>query len=280
MRRLTFYTLVALAVPATAAHAQDSIAFRWRGRVPRGQAIEVKGINGPVRAERASGDEVEVVAVRTGRRSDPESVRMVVVEHDDGVTVCAVYPDPPDRPGRWRNTDEDGNERRNECRPGDKGHMNVQDNDVRVDFTVRVPAGVDAILRTVNGSVRAESLASYVDAYTINGGITISTTADAQASTINGGITASLGADRWTGALDFRTLNGSIRIELPATVSARLRADCLNGGRITADWPLTLSERGSPMRRRRATATLGSGSGGGELWAQTMNGGIRVVRKE
>lgn len=276
MLKQTLTLAVLLALPTSAASAQDSSVFRWRGRVPRGQAIEVKGINGSVHAQPASGDEVEVIAVRTARRSDPESVQMIVLDHEDGVTICALYPDPPARRGRWH--DGDWN-KPNECAPGDSGHMNIQDNDVKVTFTVRVPAGVDAVLRTVNGSVRADSLRSYVDAYTINGGITISTTADAQASTINGGITASLGSARWNGSLDFRTLNGSIRIELPAEVSAELRAQSLNGGRISSDWPLSLREHGTAMRRRRATATLGR-SGGGELWAATMNGGIRVVKRE
>jgi len=276
MTKLTLTLFTALSLVTTVGLAQDTSDFRWRGRIERGKEIEIKGINGPVRAEPASGDEVEVVAVRSARRSDPESVRMVVIEHDDGVTICALYPDPPYRPGRWRNSDHD---RPNECVPGDGGNMSVQDNDVKVSFTVRVPAGVDAVLRTVNGSVRADSLRSYVDAYTVNGSIAISTTADAQASTINGGITASLGSARWKGSLDFRTLNGSIVIELPPDVSAELHAQSLNGGRITADWPLSRTERGSTMRRRRATATLGRG-GAGELWARTMNGGIRVVRRE
>jgi hypothetical protein len=67
-----------------------------------------------------------VTATKRGRRSDPGSVRIEVVEHGEGVTICAVYPD------------VDG--RRNECRAGDGGHMSTRDNDVNVHFTVRVPA--------------------------------------------------------------------------------------------------------------------------------------------
>ena len=110
-------------------------AFEWRGTVLQGSAIEIKGVNGEVTAEPSSGPEVEVTAVKTGRRSDPSGVRIEVVTHGDGVTVCAVYPDVDGRP--------------NECRPGDGGRMSTRDNDVNVAFTVKVPAGVRFVGRTV-----------------------------------------------------------------------------------------------------------------------------------
>src|SRR3954467_1290156 len=96
-----------------AAAAQD---FRWHGTIPQGQTIEIKGVNGDVRAEPSGSNEVEVVAEKRGRRDDPESVRIEVVPHSGGVTVCAVY---PARSGAQPN----------ECRPGDGGRMNVQNND-------------------------------------------------------------------------------------------------------------------------------------------------------
>ncbi len=45
--------------------------FRWRGRVAPGLSVEIKGINGDISAEAASGAEVEVVANRKAARSDP-----------------------------------------------------------------------------------------------------------------------------------------------------------------------------------------------------------------
>src|SRR5881409_2479929 len=152
-------------VPRAAA-AQDE--FHWKGKVAPGKAIEIKGVNGDVRAVAGSGD-VEVTAVKHARRSDPDEVKIAVVEHADGVTICAVYPSD----GRRENT----------CEAGDHGHMSTHDNDVAVDFTVRVPAGVRFVGRTVNGSVEAAHLASDVEANTVNGGIRISTSGFAQAGT-------------------------------------------------------------------------------------------------
>src|SRR3954470_4654817 len=73
--------------------------FHWTGRVTQGQAIEIKGINGDVRAEPSTGNEVEVTAIKLGRRSNPKEVEIRVLQHGGGVTICAVYPsNDPNRP--------------------------------------------------------------------------------------------------------------------------------------------------------------------------------------
>lgn len=72
--------------------------FSWHGRVPAGRTIEIHGINGHVRAQWTSGGEVEVHAEKYGRRSDPDLVQIEVIHHDDGVTICALYPSPKGRP--------------------------------------------------------------------------------------------------------------------------------------------------------------------------------------
>src|ERR1041385_8672560 len=87
--------------------------------------------------------------------------------------------------------------------------MNTHDNDVKVNFTVRVPAGVRFAGHTVNGEVEAANLAGDVDAQTVNGSIRVSTSGSAEASTVNGSITASMARAQWTDALEFRTGNRS-----------------------------------------------------------------------
>src|SRR5437762_2557265 len=129
-----------LALVPRAAGAQGE--FHWKGKVAPGKAIEIKGVNGDIRADAGSGD-VEVSAVKHARRSDPDEVKIEVVQHEDGVTICAVYPSD----GRRENT----------CEAGDDGHMNVRDNDVTVDFTVRVPAGVRFRGNTDRKSTRLNS---------------------------------------------------------------------------------------------------------------------------
>jgi hypothetical protein len=232
--------------------------FRWRGQVAAGRTVEVKGINGEVRAEPSTGNEVEVHAVKRGRRSDPRGVEIKVVEHEGGVTICAVYPSrDPDRP--------------NECQPGSRGRMSVRDNDVRVDFIVRVPAAANFIGRTVNGKIEALSLNGNIEAYTVNGSIDVSTAGFAQAHTVNGSINATIGNADWK-TLDFETVNGSINLTLPGATSTEVEAGTVNGS-ISTDFPLTV--QGS-ISRRKLSGTIGNG--GRELKLSTVNGGIRLRR--
>src|SRR5207247_9053653 len=182
-----------------------------------------------------SGD-VQVNAVKRARKSDPDEVKIEVVQHEGGVTICAVYPSD----GRRENT----------CEAGDDGHMNVRDNDVTVDFTVRVPAGVRFLGKTVNGEVDAAVGSSDVEATTVNGSIRISTTGYAEAQTVNGEIVASLGRATWSDALEVRTVNGGITIDLPAGVSTSVPAQAVHGALQTA---LPIMDRG-PLARRTLRA--------------------------
>ncbi len=164
---------VAGLIAAPALQAQD---FEWSGRLDAGKTIEIKGINGDVHAVRASGNDIEVTARKTeGRRGDADEVTFEVIEHDGGVTICAVYPDDPD-------------ERPNRCEPGRGGRMNTNDNNTQVDFEVRVPARVNFVGKTVNGDVRTDRLGGDAFAYTVNGGIEVAAEGVVEASTVNGSI--------------------------------------------------------------------------------------------
>jgi Putative adhesin len=248
-----------------AAHVAPAVAqdgqgeFRWHGALAAGRVIEIKGVNGSVVAEPSTGGEVEVVAVKRARRSDPESVHIDVVQHGDGVTICAVYPNVE---GREPNT----------CAPGDGGHMNTRDNDVSVNFTVRVPAGVRFTGRTVNGKVEAENMGADVDAATVNGSIRVSTNGIARAKTVNGSIAASMGRADWTGEMDLKTVNGGIDVSFPESLSATVEAKTLNG-EITSDFPLTVT---GSFNRHHLSGTVGGG--GRELRLETVNGSVQIHR--
>lgn len=260
--------LVALAGgTASLASAQTDTDFTWNGNISRGKSVEIKGVNGDVEAVLASGSRVEVVARKHARRSDVAVVRVEVIEHDGNVTLCAVYPTPT-RGYSSRSRRDSGP---NECRPGEEGRMNTDNNDVQVDFTVRVPQGVRFIGRTVNGRVDATSLKSDVEVYTVNGRIVVSTSGVASAETVNGSIDAAIGEVKGAEPLDFHTVNGSITLDLPKNSAAELRAEVMNGD-ITSDLPLTIQS--SRNRGRRITGSIGSG--GRTLYISTTNGSIRL----
>jgi hypothetical protein len=238
--------------------------FHWDGHVAPGQSIEIKGINGNIDAQPALGGELNVVAFKNARRSDPAAVNIQVVPHAKGVTICAVYPS--------NYSDQ------STCEPGNSRSRNqsatagVHNNDVQVNFTVRVPAGVEFVGRTINGEINATSLNGNVDTHTVNGSINISTTGFAQAKTVNGEINARLGDANWTDAVEFKTVNGGISLDLPQTLSTTLDADTFNGD-VTSDFPLTLPKLSS---RRHISGTIGNG--GRALILKTLNGSIRIRR--
>jgi hypothetical protein len=264
-RRRTAMRLRSLAMgvlaAAAATHAgglaaQEGEVYQWRGTLAPGKILEVKGVYGPVRAVPAGGATAEVRAEKSGWRSDPTEVRIEVVEHSDGVTVCAVYPSA----GR----------RENRCEPGPGGRSSVRKNDVRVEFHVGVPEGVAFVGRSVYGDVEADDLTGDAAGYTVNGSVRISTSGIAEAGTVNGSIRAAMGGWDPDRGLRFGTVNGSIELELPGDAGAEIDARWVNGG-LTAEPPLTL--RGS-IRNRRFQGTLGIG--GPPLELSTVNGGIRI----
>jgi hypothetical protein len=233
---LTFTLLSATFCAAGFATAQED--FRWQGTLAQGQTIEIRGVNGSVRALASEDGTVRVQATRSSRRSDPQSVRIEVIEHAEGVTICAVYPTP-------------ANARHpNECRPGGGG-SNVQDNDVQVDFVLRVPAGVRFAGHTVNGDVEAEGLRSDVRAAAVNGSVSVRTTGFVSQAT---------------------TVNGSVEIAVPAGLNAEFHGSTVNGS-IDSDFPIQVTGRFGP---RAARGTIGAG--GEEMRVSTVNGSIRLRR--
>jgi len=254
----THIALVALAASLSLPAAAED--FHWQGAVAKGKAIEIKGVNGRIDAVAGRGREVEVTATKRGRhRGRAEDVEIKVVEHADGVTICAVYP-------TW-------GKHRNECLPGDEGRLGAKDNDVEVSFEVKVPAGVRFVGRTVNGGIEATGMPANAEAHTVNGDVRIEAAGVAEGQTVNGEIRASLGRADWTGALRLNTVNGGIRLELPEGTNASVRAGTVNG-EISSDFPLTVQGRFS---RRHLDGTIGSG--GRQLELETVNGSIELKKK-
>lgn len=230
--------------------------FTWSGSVAQGDAIEIKGINGDIIATVASGNTVVVTARKEGQENDPAEVHVDVVTHDDGVTICAIYPDVPGQP-------------QNECAPGDDGHMSAQDNDVTVTFSVSVPAGVDFVGKTVNGAVNGVDIESDAFATTVNGNVTVSTTELATAMTVNGSLAVSIGLADWNRDLDFTAVNGDITVEVPSATNAEVRLTTANGT-ISSDFSLTQVAPGD------VRGVIGNG--GRFLHLTTVNGNVTLER--
>ena len=257
MNRITVAALmVAGLVPVL--HAQEP--FKWQGKLAAGKTIEIKGINGDVHASGGSGSDVTVTARKSARKSNPADVEIRVVEHEDGVTICAVYPSRKNKPA-------------NECAPGSHGHNDNDNNDTEVDFDVSVPKGVRFVGRSVNGSVNAESIAADAEGYTVNGDVRVTASGIVEATTVNGSIVATMGRSDWTNELEFNTVNGSVTLTFPGDLSTELDVKTVNGS-IDSDFPITISGKVTPQNLRGRV-----GQGGRDLSIETVNGSIRLRKR-
>jgi len=242
--------------------------FRWQGRLAPNQAIEIQNLKGNVRAEPASGDQVEVIAVKDGL-DDPAKLTIQVNEHEGGVTLCAIYPNQdPNRPYRCL-PNKIGKEQRVSANI-DGGGANLQFKsgggfsvsapearalngraslqfesggggeihltDVSVDFVVRVPKNVGFICFTVVGQVESKSLASDVTA---------------------------------------QSVIGDVMIELPSGGDARVQAESDLGG-IESHWPLAQKSRSD--LGQSAQGVIGGGQY--NLRLDTATGSIRLRRAQ
>jgi DUF4097 and DUF4098 domain-containing protein YvlB len=202
-----------------------------------------------------------VTAVKRWRRGDPEDVKIELTKVGSGqgdVLVCALWFDRTD-------CDEDGYRTRN-----DRDSWNNRNNDVSVEFNVRLPAGVKLVTSTVNGGLDIDGATSTVEASTVNGEIhAASTGGPVMASTVNGSIEVRM-REMGSESLEFSTVNGSITVYVPDAINAELDMRTVNG-RVSSDFPLTVRGRINPRHLR---ATLGRG--GQRLEFSTVNGSVEL----
>jgi len=256
LRRITV-----LAVLAAAAHLGAQQDFQWNGQLTTGQTLEIKGINGDIHAGPSSTTGAVVTAVKTARQSNPADVRIEVVPHGGGVTICAVYPSV-------------AGAEPNSCETGRESHSRTKNNDTSVRFDVQVPVGVALIARTVNGSIDGEGLNGDAEGNTVNGSVRLSTTGTASGGTVNGELALTMGRTDWRDGAKFSTVNGGITLRLPGFVNADVRASTLNGS-IESDFPITVTGRAD---RRHIEGTIGGG--GQPLTLSTVNGSVKLLRAQ
>jgi len=250
--------------------AQEPNPWSWRGTVAQGRTLEIRGVMGVIRAEPASGREVEVTAHKTAEDDDPDDVRIEVVQEGGDVTICAVYP------GRGNSCERGGGETR------------VRHSDVHVAFTVRVPSGIEFVGAMVSGDVYATGIAGDVELSSVSGDVTgtglggraelnsvsgdvdLETSAgEASARSVSGSVRATV-RGRGTTPLRFGSVSGDLTISLPRDLGADLEMSTVSG-ELSSDFAVTLGGR---FNRRRMNARIGDG--GRLLELSTVSGSIRI----
>lgn len=271
----------ARAAQPVAAEAAQQEDFRWSGRLARGQEIQINGIVGDVQAQPASGDQVEVIGRRRGEGA--RDVRIEAVQTPDGIAICTIY---PRRRDRGRDDDRDYGD--GPCR-GNNGNIDAED--ARIDFVVRVPAGVRLAAHTVQGDIMAEGLRGPVDAASVSGDVRVSTTGPARAATVSGNVVAQFGETDGD-EMEFASVSGNVTLRLAGSVGAEVEAQTLSGD-IHSDFPLRMGhmtgredgddedddDDGVHVDVRIGRSAKGTiGRGGPELSVTTVSGDIRLER--
>lgn len=242
--RITFVvvSLAAVLVSAAGRAWAQGDRVQWTGSLAQGQSVAIRGINGSIQTTASDDGLIHVDA----RISDPSVARVEVFDHADGVTICALY-----------------SSSQGDCRQNTRGNER-DSNNARVDFVVRVPAGVRFVGSTVSGNIDVRGLRSDVQATTVSGRLTIETTGFVSSAT---------------------TVNGDVILQLPGDLNAELRATTVSGT-IDSDFPITVTappplpngrsvfRRGGPQSVR---ATIGNG--GPPLRVSTVNGSIQLRRR-
>ena len=202
---------------ARAQRGRDDATYSWSKQLRAGSTITIHNIDGPIQMREVAGDRVEVRATKIVRsRGSVRDVSFDVRESAVGVTICTLYG------------------QRSSCRAG--GVSNGAGR-VRVEYTLLVPAGINADLSTGNGNVDVRFISTVPD-----------------------------------GVMSFRSGTGTIRVGLPADFSGRIDARTGNGT-IRSDFEMNVS---SLLRGHELQATIGHGGLGPLLHLQTGNGHVEL----
>jgi hypothetical protein len=261
------------ATDAALLQGQNPNPWTWRGTVAQGRTLEIRGVMGTIRAEPSSGREVEVTARKHAEDSDPDEVRIEVVQEGGDVTICAVYPG-------WGNS----------CEPGGGENHTRRHNDVHVDFTVRVPAGVSFVgaavssdvsatgltgrveLSSVSGNVAGTGLGGPAELHSVSGDVELETASgEASGRSVSGSVRATVRGGS-SAPLRFSSVSGDLTISLPRDLGADIEMSSVSG-EMSSDFPLTLGA-GGRVRRSHMRARIGSG--GRTLSLSTVSGDVQL----
>ncbi len=291
-------------IAATGANAQGIVGrrestFNISEKISSGGWLRLASPNGDITISEGSGDKIEIRAEKVIRRGSVEDVGFVIHRSSDELVVCAVYEDEDE-------CDEDGSYHSN--RDGWRRWRNG--GQPRVNFSVRIPAGVrvkagsgngdvsitgggnEVTASTGNGRVNVSGTSGEVNASTGNGRVTVegakgpvsasTGNGDVRVTTSLGPVTASSGNGDIEVAMDrlessrtmqFSTGNGRIIVTVPEDFGAELDGNT-GSGSISSDFPIQVRGRLNPTRIR---GTIGKG--GGRLVMSSGNGNLEIRKR-
>jgi Toastrack DUF4097 len=252
-------SLALVALPVTAGcdlvTAQESARSEWKKSytLADGGRVEIANVNGRIEIEAWDGNTVDVRAERIGKGTTPDAAKRMLdrIEIREEVTPARVRLETKvARATGWLGSGAE------------------------VRYVVKVPAGAEIDVETVNGGIEVSGVRGPVTAETTNGGVTARRIAGPiDASTTNGGVDVDVDEVAERG-IELGCTNGGINLRLPRDSKATVSARITNGG-IAADG-LDLELTGQASRRRLEGRLNG---GGPRIVLAGTNGGIRISPK-
>ncbi len=139
-----------------------------------------------------------------------------------------------------------------------------------VTYEVFVPSQSDVQAKAHNGGIRISDVRGKIEFEAANGGVTLQRLAgDVHGRTANGGLNIELAGDRWDGGgMDVATVNGGVRMDVPANYSAHFETSTVNG-EVSLDLP---SVQGHTTKE----GSFDVGHGGATIRVVTTNGGVKI----
>jgi DUF4097 and DUF4098 domain-containing protein YvlB len=203
---------------------------------------------------------------RTGRESD---VQFMSTRSGNDVYVCAVW-------GRGR-CDEHGYQ--------SKGRsfsilrifslFNRRGSDMAADIEVSLPPGVKIDAGTSNGAIEIDGARAGVVARTVNGQVEVHDASGAvSATTVNGNVSVQLDSLGDADALRFETVNGSVKVHLPASLAGAVQLSTVNGS-VTSDFPISIA---GSVNRRQIRGQIGSSTR--PIVLKSVNGRVQLLKDD
>jgi len=243
-------TLALLAArPAVAADVREE--FHQTYPLKEGGRLSISNVNGDVKIAGWERAEVQVDAVKTA--DSQETMNELTIQVDARPDYVRIETKYPRSEGVW----------------GRHRHSNVE-------YTISMPRGAHLDKASlVNGNLTIEKADGAVRAGTVNGRVSASGLGgDVIVDTVNGRIEA--GVRKLTAAqrVSLESVNGEVRLVLPATAGARVRVETVNGS-IRNDFGLQKT-KGTFVGQELEGQI---GSGGASIEIETVNGNITISKE-
>lgn len=241
-------TSLVYALISAPALAEESKVIEQIFTVEQGTEFSLENVNGRVDIGHTDGDQIEVVAtLLADTESELDGIAVVMEQRDNEVMVETRY-----KKSKWG-----------------KGYHSG-----RVNYSVKLPALVDDTeLDLVNGSLSISDVSGRIDADLVNGSIDAQgLSGNSKLNSVNGSVTANFVNLEQVKKIKVETVNGSIKVYLPADAQIKVDAETMHGS-IKSDFGLKVDKNLFSGKQMKGTI----GSAAAKLSLDSVNGSIKVL---